>query len=374
MSSMLAIASAAALAALGLARTGSRSRPRPAPPKPTVAGAEPQDAVSARKAMMDLMRSFRSGRKGVAADYLNEYPGFLLDFYRKWLDAGSVSWPHRTWYLRDLQDAPDDTEERIKQLEEADEHPYELIEEFLSSDPSVISAFNDYAMSKAGEEFQPPFTVFSNPKLIKDVWLIHHSPASHLDEDGFRFGVSDLAGLAYTGGARTFQGQRPGYGFAYLPEHHEHYGFGGRRSEPKYGDHIYAFWVPYAISAYHNNDGEPQVIFWGPSARNIVEIERTEVSTEDGPEDRWIVAALGPRTIAAESSDDLVAWLRDHWRQAKAYTQWVDVSRRRVERGWSAEVVGKKTVKDYYGDEREVDVQADVFRGPGKGTSRLPRR
>lgn len=374
MSSMLAIASAAALAALGLARTGSRSRPRPAPPKPTVAGAEPQDAVSARKAMMDLMRSFRSGRKGVAADYLNEYPGFLLDFYRKWLDAGSVSWPHRTWYLRDLQDAPDDTEERIKQLEEADEHPYELIEEFLSSDPSVISAFNDYAMSKAGEEFQPPFTVFSNPKLIKDVWLIHHSPASHLDEDGFRFGVSDLAGLAYTGGAHTFQGQRPGYGFAYLPEHHEHYGFGGRRSEPKYGDHIYAFWVPYAISAYHNNDGEPQVIFWGPSARNIVEIERTEVSTEDGPEDRWIVAALGPRTIAAESSNDLVAWLRDHWRQAKAYTQWVDASRRRVERGWSAEVVGKKTVKDYYGDQQEVDVQADVFRGPGKGTSRLPRR
>lgn len=371
MSVSLAIASVAALAALSLGRTGSQSRAKRAPPQPTTAGAEPQDAVSARGVMLDLMRSFQAGPRAVASDYLYEYPYLLPGFYKAWLDSAPSS---RAWFLQGVGDLHEEAARLAGMPEGVDEVPDELIERFLaSSDDSVISAFNDYAIREIDESFQPPFTAFANPKLIKNVWLIHHSPASRLDEDGFRLGVSDLAGLAYTGGARTFQGQRPGYNFAYLPEHHERYGFDGRNGQ-KYGDHIYAFWVPYAISAFHYADNEPQVIFWGPSARNIFEIEKTEVSTEDGLEDRWIVPALGPRTVATESSDDLVAWLRDHWRQAKAYTEWVDASRRRVERGWSAEVVGKKSVKGYFGDEREIDVQADVYRGPGKGTARLPRR
>jgi hypothetical protein len=370
MSSTLAIVSVAALAALSLTRGGSRSQRIRNPPKPIVAGAAPQDAVSAREVMRDLMRSLKAGPKGVAQDYLNESSDLLLGFYKKWLQAGPSS---RQWSsLNELGDPPESIQDLIREIEEAGEVSTALVDAFLESDLAAITAFNEYAMDQLDEDFQPPSTAFYSPKLIRNAWLIHNSPSMTLDQKGFRLGVSDLPGLAYTGGARTFEHQRPGYSFAYLPEDHEYHGFDHGRA--KYGDHFFAFWVPYAVVANHYADRERQVIFWGPSARNIFEIEKTEVSTKDGFEDRWIVTALGPRTIATESSEDLVDWLRDHWRQAKAYTQWVDASRRRVERGWSAEVVGKKTVKGYYGDEREVDVQADVYRGPGKGTAQTPRQ
>jgi len=373
MSASVAIASLAALAALGaLHRKGSQAR---AQARPTLAGAEPQDAVSARAAMMRLMRRLKPSPRELAYEHLSLFPGLLPRFYRHWLRSPELRGGYGLARGVPSSLPPDlSLARRLAGIEE--DVPWEDIEDFVrSSGDDVIRSFNEFALHNASEEETPPSTVFSGPRLLKDVWLIHHTDASSIDDTGFRLGVQSQEGLSYTGGGHTFAGQRPGYNFAYLPSDHERYGFS--RGQPRYGSNIYALWVPYAIHAYHVNDQEPQVIFWGPSARNIVKISKADVSVEGGDiEERWIVHYLenrDGRTISAETSEDLVDWLRANWDQYRFMSGAADRARRRVERGWSAEVVGKRSVKDYYGDEREIDVQSNVFRGPGKG-SPMPAR
>jgi hypothetical protein len=62
--------------------------------------------------------------------------------------------------------------------------PWEDIEDFVrSSGDDVIRSFNEFALHNASDEEEtPPSTVFSGPRLLKDVWLIHHTDASGIDE------------------------------------------------------------------------------------------------------------------------------------------------------------------------------------------------
>ena len=79
------------------------------------------------------------------------------------------------------------------------------------------------------------------------------------------------------------------------------------------------------------------------------------------------------RTISAADSSDLVDWLDKNWHKYSRKLiggQDLARARRRVERGWSDEVVGTRQVKDYYGETREVPVRGHVYRGPLKGGRR----
>jgi hypothetical protein len=61
----------------------------------------------------------------------------------------------------------------------------------------------------------------------------------------------------------------PGYNFAYEPQDSGRYGTDGDRR--KYGSGIVVFKAPY-VYIWHDFDEEPQAIFWGPDATDIIEV------------------------------------------------------------------------------------------------------
>ncbi len=365
MSASLALAAAAPLAAAALARgrrgEGSRSwGERGRAPRSTLIGTTWSDGMSARERMQYLMREMKPTEQDLAFQYAEIEPRWLARWLRSYGEGHLV------------EGAP--SAEELAQDVESELEPSHALG-MLS--PEGVEAFNEAAGSWAERRGEmPPSQVFSDLKLIRNVWLIHHSRSSDLAEEGFRFGVPGPSHLAYTGGGHNYAGQEPGYNFAYLPGDRDHYGV-DRRGDAKYGRHVYAFFVPWAISAWHYGDEEPQVIFWGPSARNIVEIEEQQVSTEDGFETRWVVSGLDDderlgRTISAESASDLVDWLEANWDQYRPVLgQELDRLRRRAQRGWSYEATGQREFKVPWSDEpRRQTVYSDVYRGPGKGTPR----
>jgi hypothetical protein len=363
---LLAMGAIAALSALSRIK-GSRSKIV----RTDLAGSHWSDERSARQAITALARSMEPDAKDLAYQYAEISPSWLTGFFREWealYETGCK--PRWGWKSEMKLDGPPpmSAEAVADQIEQG------YIDQVIEAMPEwSLHRFNQYAEPLAinwGE--MPPAASFGPPTILRDVWLIHHSSSPSIDRQGFRLGVQRMDGLAYTGGGRTFQGQGPGYNFAYLPEDHEHQGF-DNWGRPKYGDTIYAFHVPWAVKAEHYGDEETQVIFWGPSARRIVEIKQEELETPDGYEDRWIVPVLDDnrdgRTVATETSEELVDWLRRHWQQYRGTLDiGADRRRRRVERGWSREKTGTMTTEDYYGNPMEVDVYEDVYRGPRRGS------
>jgi hypothetical protein len=363
---LLAMGAIAALSALSRAR-GSQSKPVRTEP----AGSHWSDERSSRQAITTLARAMKPDAKELAYQYAEISQSWLTGFFREWEALYEAGWKPRWGWKSEmkLDKPPPMTAKAV-----AHEIEQGYIDEIIEAMPEwSLHRFNQYAEPLAinwGE--MPPAASFGPPTILRDVWLIHHSSSPSIDRQGFRLGVQEMDGLAYTGGGRTFQGQGPGYNFAYLPEDHESQGF-DRWGSPKYGHTIYAFHVPWTVKAHHYGDQEEQVIFWGPSARHIVEIKKEELETPDGYEERWIVPVLEDnqdgRTVAMETSEELVEWLRRHWQQYRGTLDiGADRRRRRVERGWSREKTGTMTTEDYYGNPREVDVHEDVYRGPRRGS------
>lgn len=362
MSASLALAAAATLAAAALVRErrGQGSRSWGGRERSTLIGTNWSDQASAHQQMRYLMREMKPTEQELAFQFAEIEPRWLARWLRS-CGEGHLA-----------EDAP--SAEELAQDVESELEPSHALEMLT---PKGVEAFNEAAgrwAERRGE--MPPSQMFSDPKLLKDVWLIHHSRSSDLAQEGFRFGVPGPSHLAYTGGGHNYAGQEPGYNFAYLPGDRDNYGV-DRRGDAKYGSHVYAFFVPWAISAWHYGDEEPQVIFWGPSARNIVKLEEQQVSTEDGLETRWVVSGLDGdgregRTISAESASDLVDWLEANWDQYRPVLgQELDRLRRRAQRGWSYEATGQREFRVPWSDEpRRQTVYTDVYRGPGKGTAR----
>lgn len=380
MSTNLTLLAVSALAGLGLARRrgGSAARSR-REPEITVLGAEPQDQESARGKVLSLYRYMTMGGSDLARQVLSIKPDALEHFLEEWRDGPHPMFSPLSRLSRfELPAALPRWLQVLEEAEEESDYPHEAVDQFLESvDPGVIEVFNDWARGLSWDDEMPPSFSFSHPKILKGAWLIHHSPAYGLESKGFRLGVAGFDDLAYTGGAKTFSGQRPGWSFGFPPGSHEHDGFD--RGRPAYGEYIYAVWVPYAILAHHYGDQGDQVIFWGPSASRIVEIKKGDVRVGPGRydiEERWFIPGYDDkdgRTISAADSSDLVDWLDQNWSQYSRKLiggQGLARARRRVERGWSDEVVGTRQVKDYYGETREVPVRGHVYRGPFKGGRR----
>lgn len=370
MSAPLALAAVTALAAAAAVRSGrmvGSASKRRQPPSATLIGSTPADQESARLRMVNLLSEMSPTPEQLALQYASISNVWLIEWLR---DISGSRKEGR--FLR--ADAPSalalavDIEMGVIELHEAIDH---LTRE-------GVGKFNDAAGEiTAMTRDMPPAAVFSNPKLIRNVWLIHHSRSPGISDEGFRFGVERVEGLGYTGSGYTYAGQEPGYGFAYLPSDRDRYGenWGGT---PKYGDRVYAFFVPWAIYAWHAGDEEPQVIFWGPSARNIVEISKEELRTGSGYRDLWVIKGLDPdqpgRTISTETASDIVDWLEQNWGQYRRILgQQLDRVRRRVERGWRYEQVGEQEYRLPWSQEpRTRKVYKDIHKGPGKGGPRRP--
>jgi hypothetical protein len=363
--SLIALGAAGLLAgAAALSRRGGAPNRHGKPaPKRSLIGSTWADQESARRHMQMLLKVMDPDDRELAQQYAAISSGWL----REWLEQNGEDFDEGGTY---------DTQELIGFIDNGfvDDAVAELTDD-------GVEDFNEYASRQAaGWGEMPPAQVFTGPELLRDVWLIHHSKDPSIETEGFRFGVQGIDGLAYTGSGHTYEGQQPGYNFAYDPDDHARYGMDGDR--PRYGAYVYAFWVPWAIKAHHHGDQEPQVIFWGPSARNIVQISREEVwdpdargwgGSQGAMRDRWVIEGLDEdrpgRTIATDDAGELVDWLAANYDQyRRVLGQRLDRRRRRVERGWRKQKVGEQDYTPYYSQTSyKRDVYADVYKGPRKG-------
>lgn len=114
-------------------------------------------------------------------------------------------------------------------------------------------------------------------EIIKNQWLIHFtSDADNIVYEGFKYGVDDMTRLGLTTHIGDIEKKYGGYNFAYTIEDFYKYAFfNPSKTKLKYGDEAVLFRAS-GIKVWHNSDDEPQVIFYGNTANNIIAITRGE--------------------------------------------------------------------------------------------------
>lgn len=174
----------------------------------------------------------------------------------------------------------------------------EIKNKYGKTHPEVINDFKEYLWGELlkhdlpgrDEEFPSWYYFSPNPKVFPSQWLIHftNEGAKNIAREGFRYGVDDYTQLGLTTQASEKDKEYGGYNFAYLISDFEKYGR-GRSGSYVYGEEAVVF-TSSGISTWHEGDGEPQVIFYGKFAQNIVPIfkERDEYVVHDSKTRRVI--------------------------------------------------------------------------------------
>lgn len=162
-----------------------------------------------------------------------------------------------------------------------------------------------------GDEEYPAWSYFSdNPEVIKNQWLVHFT--RHEDDiarDGFKYGVSEMDKLGLTTYLSDFEKKYGGYNFAYTIDDMKRYAR-VRKGLYKYGEGAVLFRAS-GIRIYHETDREPQVIFYGNTARDIIPISVWQGS--------WSIKnkKTGETIFEREDLDEVVDWAIKNYPQYK---------------------------------------------------------
>ena len=167
----------------------------------------------------------------------------------------------------------------------------------------------------------PAFLFFSRPHVIKNKWLVHFSDnAYHIAKDGFMYGTQDLDRLAYSGCGDIHNKYGKGYDFAYEAESasdvfqclDRHF------DTPKYGSEMVLFMAS-GVEVWHDGDEERQVIFYGPSAKNIIYIRKEIANGSEyyGDSEVWQVCDVHNNRVLYETSDldEVISWAINNYAQ-----------------------------------------------------------
>ena len=158
-----------------------------------------------------------------------------------------------------------------------DGEPYEIIDELEQNHSDIYNQFaewlfnkiNNHSLGISDAEY-PAWSFFSDPTLIKNQWLIHFTNKSNqIGKEGFKYGVNEMDKLGLTTHLDEFEKKYGGYNFAYTLTDYLKYAKG--RNTFKYGKEAVIFRAS-GIKLWHHADSEPQVIFYGNTATNIVPI------------------------------------------------------------------------------------------------------
>lgn len=183
---------------------------------------------------------------------------------------------------------------------------YEIICEYGDGGKAIMSVGGDGLFSQLLESFgpagldaeSPSWALLDYRSIHPRGWLVHCTSNSyHVLADGFTRGVEDMTKLGLTVHLSDSEKTGPGFGFAYTPNDFTRYGF-DRRGGCRYGSDVVLFKAPY-IRAWHGSDDEPQAIFWGPSASDLVAVDAERGYFKASPSD-------GEGDVEAEDLDDLI--------------------------------------------------------------------
>jgi hypothetical protein len=241
-------------------------------------------------------------------EYLDKDYGIPLYRYFKWADEASDKdkaedlMYHCPYFIKDyLEDKQgcydDEFDELIDELYSDDELVYE--EDFLQSVLNELernNLFNEFintANYKVDAEELPAWMTMDFIRIVKNEWCIHFtSDAYNIAREGFTGGTPDVEALAYTGAGR----QKPyaGYDFAFLINDNS-------VDFNNYGNEAVIFRAS-GILALHYGDEQRQVVFWGPSVKDIIPIKKDEYSYD------WNIEGLNGQVFKCGKPSELADW------------------------------------------------------------------
>lgn len=261
-------------------------------------------------------------------EYITRDMVYLKDYFSM-PEAVKMSYlPHEYYYyFEDFLTEMDYDFEQPKEsrpsnyLDEPDEevdmfdNDLELMTWLENNDKETFNNFAKYLYNKIrygtlpiDDSEYPAWSYFDDhPQIIKNQWLIHFTnDAEGVAANGFKYGVDDMTKLGLTTHLGEFDKKYGGYNFAYLLSDFPKYA--KTRDGYKYGKEAVIFNAS-GIKVYHYGDEEPQVIFYGNTAKNIISITKGENA------DFAIYNRNGRILFENDDLTKVVKWLTDNYQQ-----------------------------------------------------------
>ena len=214
-----------------------------------------------------------------------------------------------------------DEKEMLEIKERCDKNDYGLVNEIIFGKyEDYYKKFLCFIVNMYMHTYdKPAFLTLEEPEYFENSWLIHFSDkAEKISKEGFIYGVDNYDGLTVTGygkghGVITDDKVQDGFNFAYDANDFRLY-FRNFAGNPKYGHHAVLF-KSNGIKVFHNGDNEYQVIFWGPTAKNLIFIENFYYR-EIG-ERVWCIRSLKTNKITYYNKDlsEVVKWAINNYDQ-----------------------------------------------------------
>ena len=257
---------------------------------------------------------------------LKEY----MDKYHAMSDEekeGSIIWWDWRSIPKFLSELMYDNHESLEELGLTDADYQEIILSVEHDDDTLVDEiltgrfqqlrqpFAKWLISKWSHGSEGPSWLYMEyPKQVHNEWLIHFSNnAREISWEGFKHGTDDLDRLAYSYAGET-DGKFEGYDFAYTLEGARHYAFLSRGAWgriPKYGHDAVIFRAS-GVKLWHSGDQEEQVVFYGPSAKDIIYLHYDDETSE------WNISSrfdLNHILYHNEDIDEVINWIENNYDQ-----------------------------------------------------------
>ena len=210
---------------------------------------------------MPLKRFMQEPEEVADENLIQDYAYDIPEFFNNDRDA-----------IMELSDDELDVLEAFKN-NQADE---EDLLNILENHPDIKEAFGHFCRSIAYQDNRAARYIYDYNQDVysNNQWLIHFTPnPGEIALNGFTKGTQDMEELGVTHGSQRYE---EGYNFAFIADkatNDEARYYLGHDGYGNLDDNAGAvMFKADGIEAYHGGDCQDQVIFWGPSARNIIPI------------------------------------------------------------------------------------------------------
>jgi hypothetical protein len=231
-----------------------------------------------RKFIKTIIREYLDKQK-ILNEYVTRDIVSLKDYFSMPKSSKMKYLPYDYYYFFD--DFLDETDTYFERPTDETYDDIDLIYWLENNDSETYNKFAQYLFDKITYHELPipdaeyPAWCFydDKPEIIKNQWLIHFTDDAYgIAKNGFKYGVDDMTKLGLTTNLSDFEKEYGGYNFAYTLNDFKKYGkYSHRKSGYKYGDEAVIFRAS-GIKVWHYGDEEPQVIFYGNTAKNIIPI------------------------------------------------------------------------------------------------------
>jgi hypothetical protein len=194
---------------------------------------------------------------------------------------------------------------------------YEKVEWLNNNNPEAFKEFGNYVFEKyAHDEGHSKAQFDSDPKIVKNEWLIHFTDSPYdIWKEGFTYGTDDMERLGLSTGYTKDSKKGGKFAFAFRIKDYERY-YIGDRGKFKYGKKAVVFQAS-GVLVFHYGDEEPQVIFDTSTAHNImtIEIDSDDVPSVTGKNAQLLFRSNNPELNEKQRFEACVDWIVNNFDQ-----------------------------------------------------------